>query len=68
MKPWYRSLTIRSGIVTIVVSVAAILNICLSLEDAEALVELGMAIAAAISGIITIVGRCRANTQIGEHK
>jgi sugar phosphate permease len=68
MKNWYSSLTIRGGGIAIAAGItllAKMAGIEVIPEDAEALANGFLGLLSTVGGILAILGRIRANKQIG---
>jgi hypothetical protein len=59
MKPWWKSLTIKAAMVTIVASVVQAVGVPIEEEEVKVLVEVGLNVATVLSGGAVIFGRKR---------
>jgi hypothetical protein len=64
-KPWYLSRTIWAAIVTILIALLGLLGVSLDGFDDAALVETLLQAAAAIAGVVALIGRLSARARIG---
>lgn len=64
-KPWYASKGVWGGLIGVASPILAYLGYAIAPEDADALVAGLTTIGGALGGVLAIVGRVGATTQIG---
>ena len=64
-KPWYLSRTVWASVVGIILSVAGLVGVGIDAINPEGLTDAFLQAAAAIAGIIAVIGRLAATRKIG---
>jgi len=64
MKPWYLSRTIWASVVTIVTAAGGLFGLPIEDADGQALTDSLLQAISAVSGLVAIVGRLKADTRI----